>query len=95
MTDSSHVNFVSRRFFIPIFCRALDLALKHKIHVDTVCAYRQKYLEESDRKETNKKFLQQYNEVLWKITRQNMIIFSRKRHEWQILKLHVVIYIPG
>lgn len=38
--------------------RALELAVKHKTHVDTVLAYRQKYLENFDRKETSKRFLQ-------------------------------------
>uniref|UniRef100_A0A8C5PNY8 Intraflagellar transport protein 80 homolog n=1 Tax=Leptobrachium leishanense TaxID=445787 RepID=A0A8C5PNY8_9ANUR len=38
--------------------RALDLAVKHKTHVDTVLAYRQKYLDNFRRKETNKRFLQ-------------------------------------
>ncbi|NXU94950.1 IFT80 protein, partial [Xiphorhynchus elegans] len=38
--------------------RALDLAVKHKTHVDTVLAYRQKFLEDFGKKETNKRFLQ-------------------------------------
>ncbi|CAH2247415.1 intraflagellar transport 80 homolog isoform X1 [Pelobates cultripes] len=38
--------------------RALDLAVKHKTHVDTVLAYRQKYLDNFRKKETNKRFLQ-------------------------------------
>ncbi|XP_030350764.1 intraflagellar transport protein 80 homolog isoform X2 [Strigops habroptila] len=38
--------------------RALELAVKHKTHVDTVLAYRQKFLEDFGRKETNKRFLQ-------------------------------------
>ena len=38
--------------------RALELAVKHKTHVDTVLAHRQKYLENFDRKETSKRFLQ-------------------------------------
>jgi len=38
--------------------RALELALKHKSHVDTVLAYRQRYLHNFDKKETNKRFLQ-------------------------------------
>merc|ERR1719505_50896 len=41
--------------------RALELAVKHKTHVDTVLAYRQKYLDGFDRKETSKRF-QQYAE---------------------------------
>lgn len=38
--------------------RALELAVKHKTHVDTVLAYRQKFLQKFGRKETNKRFLQ-------------------------------------
>ena len=39
-------------------CRALELAVKHKTHVDTVLAYRQRYLHNFDKKETNKRFIQ-------------------------------------
>ena len=38
--------------------RALELAVKHKTHVDTVLAYRKKYLKNFDKKETNKRFMQ-------------------------------------
>ncbi|XP_043347818.1 intraflagellar transport protein 80 homolog isoform X3 [Dermochelys coriacea] len=38
--------------------RALELAVKHKTHVDTVLGYRQKFLEDFGKKETNKRFLQ-------------------------------------
>lgn len=38
--------------------RALELAVKHKTHVDTVLAYREKFLQKFDRKETNKRLLQ-------------------------------------
>ncbi|XP_077987595.1 intraflagellar transport protein 80 homolog [Glandiceps talaboti] len=38
--------------------RALDLAVKHKTHVDTVLAFRKKFLDDFEKKETNKKFLQ-------------------------------------
>lgn len=38
--------------------RALELAVKHKTHVDTVLAYRGKFLQRFGRKETNKRFLQ-------------------------------------
>lgn len=38
--------------------RALELAVKHKTHVDTVLAYRQKYLNDFNKKETNERFLQ-------------------------------------
>ncbi|NXM70313.1 IFT80 protein, partial [Serilophus lunatus] len=47
--------------------RALELAVKHKTHVDTVLAYRQKFLQDFGKKETNKRFLQyaQGLEVDW------------------------------
>ncbi|XP_056139215.1 intraflagellar transport protein 80 homolog [Lampris incognitus] len=38
--------------------KALDLAVKHKTHVDTVLAFREKFLQKFCRKETNKRFLQ-------------------------------------
>ncbi|XP_058274268.1 intraflagellar transport protein 80 homolog [Hemibagrus wyckioides] len=38
--------------------RALELAVKHKTHVDTVLAHRQKFLQDSGKEETNKRFLQ-------------------------------------
>ncbi|XP_015761944.1 PREDICTED: intraflagellar transport protein 80 homolog isoform X2 [Acropora digitifera] len=38
--------------------RALELAVKHKTHVDTVLAYRQKYLNNFGRIEKSKRFLQ-------------------------------------
>uniref|UniRef100_A0A8C6VHX1 Intraflagellar transport 80 n=1 Tax=Naja naja TaxID=35670 RepID=A0A8C6VHX1_NAJNA len=38
--------------------RALELAVKHKTHVDTVLAYRQKFLDDFSKKETNQRFLQ-------------------------------------
>ncbi|NXD38409.1 IFT80 protein, partial [Copsychus sechellarum] len=38
--------------------RALDLAVKHRTHVDTVLAYRQKFLGDFGKKETNQRFLQ-------------------------------------
>jgi len=40
------------------YSRALELAVKHKTHVDTVLAYRQKFLAVFGKKETNKRFLQ-------------------------------------
>lgn len=39
--------------------RALDLALKHKVHLDTVMAYRQRFLDEFGKQETLPKFVQQ------------------------------------
>ena len=45
------------------WARALDLALKHKVHIDTVLAYRQKYLQSFQREEVNQKFLQYFKQV--------------------------------
>ncbi|GLG95764.1 F-box-like/WD repeat-containing protein ebi [Gryllus bimaculatus] len=44
--------------------RALELAVKHKTHVDTVLLFRTKYLETFEKVETNEKFLQFKNEVI-------------------------------
>ncbi|KAJ3590817.1 hypothetical protein NHX12_008765, partial [Muraenolepis orangiensis] len=44
---------------------ALELALKHKTHVDTVLAFRDKYLQRFGRKESNKSFLQYADGVDW------------------------------
>ena len=44
--------------------RALDLAVKHKSHVDTVLRYRQQFLEDFQREETDQKFLQYFSKVL-------------------------------
>lgn len=38
--------------------RALELAVKHKTHVDTVLGYRQKYMKQYGKQESNKRFLQ-------------------------------------
>ncbi|XP_067102166.1 intraflagellar transport protein 80 homolog [Osmerus mordax] len=38
--------------------RALELAVKYKTHVDTVLAYRLKFLQDFSKQETNKRFLQ-------------------------------------
>ena len=43
--------------------RALDLAVRHKTHVDTVLAYRVKHLERCDKEETLKKYQQYMKEV--------------------------------
>lgn len=43
--------------------RALDIAVKNKTHVDTVLAYRKKYLETQKKTETNEKFLQLASKV--------------------------------
>lgn len=38
--------------------RALELAVKHKTHLDTVIAFRQRYLQNFEKQETSKRFLQ-------------------------------------
>ncbi|XP_054283963.1 intraflagellar transport protein 80 homolog isoform X2 [Macrosteles quadrilineatus] len=43
--------------------RALELAVKHKTHVDTVLLHRKRYLEAFDKTETNEKFLQFKDQV--------------------------------
>lgn len=43
--------------------RALDIALKYRTHVDTVCAYRSRYLKQFNKTETDPKFLQYGKEV--------------------------------
>jgi len=46
--------------------RALDLAKRHGVHIDTVCAYRQKYLQTFDKRERSKLFLEYQDiEVNW------------------------------
>merc|ERR1712139_244060 len=44
---------------------ALDLAVQHKTHVDTVLAYRHQHLEQMRHIETNDKFKQYSQEVPW------------------------------
>ena len=48
--ESTSLHFVSYR--------ALQLALKHKTHVDTVLAFREKYLSEVGHQETIKNFVE-------------------------------------
>ena len=48
-------------YYIVIVTRALELAIKHKTHVDTVLAFRHRHLEEIGWKENLPKF-QQYGE---------------------------------
>ena len=45
------------------FNRALELAVKHKTHVDTVLAFRQKYLRDLNTEESLKKFKQYSQQV--------------------------------
>ncbi len=46
--------------------RALDIALKFRTHVDTVLGYRQRFLEQFQKRETDQKFLQYASQVLRK-----------------------------
>ncbi|TRY89075.1 hypothetical protein DNTS_009800 [Danionella cerebrum] len=62
--------------------RALELAVKHKTHVDTVLAHRQKFLQEFGKQETNKRFLQYSEgvEVDWeKIQAKIEMEFAKER----------------
>lgn len=43
--------------------RALDIALKFRTHVDTVLGYRQRFLEQFQKRETDQKFLQYASQV--------------------------------
>ena len=60
---SSIAVLVALRLVGAFGCSALDLALQHKTHVDTVLAYRQRSLQASKRPETNERFLQFAAEV--------------------------------
>uniref|UniRef100_G3P721 Intraflagellar transport 80 homolog (Chlamydomonas) n=1 Tax=Gasterosteus aculeatus aculeatus TaxID=481459 RepID=G3P721_GASAC len=63
--------------------RALELAVKHKTHVDTVLAYRGKFLQKFGRKETNKRFLQYAEgvEVDWEKIQAKMDMELAKERE--------------
>lgn len=43
--------------------RALDIALKFRTHVDTVLGYRQRFLEQFNKKETDQRFIQYASQV--------------------------------
>lgn len=45
--------------------RALNLAINYRIHIDTVLAYRKKYLDSVNLEETNSKFLELAKEVMF------------------------------
>ena len=45
--------------------RALELAVKHRSHVDTVLAYRSKYLDKFNKKESDDRFIQLASTVSW------------------------------
>lgn len=50
------------------FVRALDIAMKHKTHIDTVLYKRQKYLEVLEKEESNNKFSSLKDQVSIKFT---------------------------
>lgn len=55
--------------------RALELAQNYKVHLDTVVAYRKRYLERIGKEETNKKFLKvnaEVGEVDWVKIKENI-----------------------
>jgi len=43
--------------------RALELSVKYQVHLDTVIGYRQRYIEQFDKKETNAKYQKYASEV--------------------------------
>ncbi|XP_078693127.1 intraflagellar transport protein 80 homolog isoform X4 [Branchiostoma floridae x Branchiostoma belcheri] len=63
--------------------RALELAVKHKTHVDTVLAFRQKYLEKFGRNEKSKRFLQYAEgvEVDWQKIEAKIEMENQKERE--------------
>ncbi|XP_045601736.1 intraflagellar transport protein 80 homolog [Procambarus clarkii] len=65
------------------FERALQLAIRHRTHVDTVVAFRQRYLARFAKKETSKLFLQYEKqvEVDWKKIYEKMELEYQKERE--------------
>ncbi len=61
--------------------RALDLAIKHKQHIETVLAYRQKHLDEFEKDETDQRFLQYFNQVSLNLIR----IFNNLKYLLELL----------
>ena len=45
------------------WARALDIALKFRSHVDTVLGYRQRFLEQFQKRETDQRFIQYASQV--------------------------------
>ena len=56
-------NSLLLNIFLHQWDKALDLSIKHQSHVDTVLAYRLKYLARCDKEENNKKYIQYMKEV--------------------------------
>lgn len=70
-------------------CRALELAVKHKTHVDTVLAYRKKFLEDFHKEESNKRFLQ-YAEGVSKWGKKTNVVQSVYPELVPIWSMHTV-----
>lgn len=62
---------------------ALDLAVQYKTHVDTVLAYRQRFLEQNKLVETNKRFLQYAGEVAvdWTTIKEKIAVEKEKERQ--------------
>lgn len=89
------------------YYRALELAVKYKTHVDTVLAYRQKFLETFGKQETNKRYLQYaegvsiiqyfiimymfYNYIIFILMRQNLNDSYRNLKKINFLPYDVVV----
>lgn len=58
-----YIYFFSNNLFQNLFCSALDLAIKHRTHIDTVLYKRKLYLEGFDKTETNEKFISYSKEI--------------------------------
>lgn len=64
--------------------RALEIAKRYKVHIDTVLGYRQKFLKLFNQKETNLEFaeLSQQVQIDWNVIKQN--IKNEKEKEKQL-----------
>ena len=69
-----------------LLSRALELAVKYKTHVDTVLAFRQKYLEDMGMEESVKKF-KQYSEK----ASHHLHVHSRKNY--MALYMYIIIHV--
>jgi intraflagellar transport protein 80 len=66
--------------------RALELALRYKTHIDTVMAYRSKYLVNFNKTETNEQFLKLAESVF------HVLFYTNKTKievDWQKIKLKI------
>ncbi len=58
-----HFRAILLNIYLHQWEKALDLAIKHKTHVDTVLAYRVKHLNRCEKEETIKRYIQYMKEV--------------------------------